>query len=257
MKYEQLPPLTILKEEAMWVPDEPGQLILLQAAAHMHYWLYPFFREGEKRRLWFVDADSTLGPTLASGESEIPIFKLWKKKLFLANLDFLPLPPNAQTTSTRRRGIAPVIAMSRLGDSSRPLHDPASRHRISDPRFFYFYQWVPVNCFNQLITHARSQDLGFRTSTRGFRTWISGPGFQDLESSPSYGRLIFFPSLFSASIVTFLFPVTFLCVQWSRTDAHTDYEEEEESERRTGLCILIHRQDRFCHRKCRPVLPVN
>jgi hypothetical protein len=26
---------------------------------------------------------------------------------------------------------------------------------------------------------------------RGFRTWISGPGFQDLESSPSYGRLIF------------------------------------------------------------------
>jgi hypothetical protein len=51
-----------------------------------------------------------------------------------------------------------------------------------------------------------SQDLGFRPSTRGFRTWISGPGFQainarfqDLESSPSYGRLIFFPSLFSAS----------------------------------------------------------
>jgi hypothetical protein len=38
------------------------------------------------------------------------------------------------------------------------------------------------------------------------RTWFSGPrylalrtGFQDLESSPSYGRLIFFSSLFSAS----------------------------------------------------------
>jgi hypothetical protein len=71
--------------------------------------------------------------------------------------------------------------------------------------------WEPVNCFNQLITHARSQDLGFKTSIfgsqdlgfrnsmRGFRTWISGPGFQDLESSPSYSRLIFFPSLFSAS----------------------------------------------------------
>jgi len=68
----------------------------------------------------------------------------------------------------------------------------------------------PVNCFNQLITHARSQDLGyrtsifgsqdlgFRTSTRGFRTWISGPRFhalnarfQDLDlrtwvSSPRY-----------------------------------------------------------------------
>ncbi len=42
-------------------------------------------------------------------------------------------------------------------------------------------QWVPVNCFNQLITHARSQDLGFRTSTRGFRTWISGSGFQALD----------------------------------------------------------------------------
>ncbi len=41
------------------------------------------------------------------------------------------MPPNAQTTSTRRRGIAPVIAMSRLGHSSRPLRDPASRHRIS------------------------------------------------------------------------------------------------------------------------------
>jgi hypothetical protein len=67
------------------------------------------------------------------------------------------------------------------------------------------------------------QDLGFRPSTRGFRTWISGPGFQDLESSPSYGLLIFFPSLFSASTVTFLFPVTFLCVQWSQTDARTDY----------------------------------
>ena len=72
--------------------------------------------------------------------------------------------------------------------------------------------------------NARFQDLGFRPSTRGFRTWISGPGFQalgiwlsgpgfqDLESSPSYGRLIFFPSLFCASTVTFLFPVTFLCV---------------------------------------------
>jgi hypothetical protein len=42
--------------------------------------------------------------------------------------------------------------------------------------------------------------------------WLLGPGFQDLESSPSYGRLIFFSSLFSASTITFLFPVTFLCV---------------------------------------------
>jgi len=53
---------------------------------------------------------------------------------------------------------------------------------------------VPVNCFNQLITHARSQDLGFRTSifgsqdlgfrtsTQGFRTWLSRPGFQALNT---------------------------------------------------------------------------
>jgi hypothetical protein len=98
------------------------------------------------------------------------------------------------------------------------------------------------------VSRPGSQDLGFKPSTRGFKTWLSrpgfqalgiwlsGPGFQDLESSPSYGRLIFFPSLFSASIVTFLFPrhfslrppslfffpVTFLCVQWSQTDGRTD-----------------------------------
>ncbi len=85
------------------------------------------------------------------------------------------------------------------------------------------------------VSRPGSQDLGFKPSTRGFRTWLSGPGFQalgiwvsapgfqalgiwllgpgfqDLESSPSYGRLIFFLSLFSASTVTFL------CVQWSQT----------------------------------------
>jgi hypothetical protein len=72
------------------------------------------------------------------------------------------------------------------------------------------------------VSRPGSQDLGFRPSMRGFRTWLSRPGFQDLESSPSYGRLIFFPSLFSASTVTFLFPVTFLYVQWSQTDARTD-----------------------------------
>jgi hypothetical protein len=49
-----------------------------------------------------------------------------------------------------------------------------------------------------------SQDLGFRTSINGHWVSLSGPGFQDLQSSPSYGRLIFFPSLFSASTVTFL-----------------------------------------------------
>jgi hypothetical protein len=31
-------------------------------------------------------------------------------------------------------------------------------------------------------------------------------------------------------------------------------DRKEELERRSGLCILIHRQNRFCHRKWRPVL---
>jgi len=62
-----------------------------------------------------------------------------------------------------------------------------------------------------------SQDLGFRPSTRGFRTWVSspqcevsGPGFQALDiwlSGPGFQDLESY-----ASIVTFLFPVTFLCV---------------------------------------------
>jgi hypothetical protein len=45
--------------------------------------------------------------------------------------------------------------------------------------------------------------MDFKTSINGLWVSLSGLGFQDLESSPSYGRLIFFPSLFSASIVTF------------------------------------------------------
>jgi len=79
---------------------------------------------------------------------------------------------------------------------------------------------------------------------------LSGPGFQDLESSPSYGRLIFFPSLLSASTVTFLprpvFPslfsastVTFLCVQWAQTDRRTHglSKKPEEGEAPTSpLC---------------------
>jgi hypothetical protein len=43
------------------------------------------------------------------------------------------------------------------------------------------------------LSRPGSQDLGFRTQT-------------DARNA-SYGRLIFFPSFFSASIVTFLFPV--------------------------------------------------
>ncbi len=46
-----------------------------------------------------------------------------------------------------------------------------------------------------------------------FRTWVSGPqdlGFttQTDARNASYSRLIFFPSFFSTSTITFLFPVT-------------------------------------------------
>ncbi len=136
---------------------------------------------------------------------------------------------------------------------------------LSGPEFQDLHIWLSgpqrkvsrpgFQAFNE-VSGPGSQNLAFRPSTRGFRTWLSGPGFQafgiwlsgpgsqDLESSPSYGHLIFFPSLFSASTVTFLFPVTFLyvhrhfslrppslfstftvtflCVQWSQTDRRTD-----------------------------------
>jgi hypothetical protein len=89
--------------------------------------------------------------------------------------------------------------------------------------------------------NARFQDLNLRFQALNarfqdltLRTWVSGP--RKLSILRSF----------------YLFPVTFLCVQWSQTDAHTDRwqtvmaddkakEEEEESERRTDLCILIHR----------------
>jgi hypothetical protein len=95
-----------------------------------------------------------------------------------------------------------------------------------------------------------SQDLGFRTSMRGFKTWISGPGFQALNarfqdltlrtwvSGPQYLALrtwVSGPRKLSILRSSYLF---------SASNGHRQLE------RRTGLCILIHRQDRFCHRKC-------
>jgi hypothetical protein len=93
------------------------------------------------------------------------------------------------------------------------------------PRYLALRTWVSGS--QREVSGPGSQDLGFRPSTRGFRTWIwgpgyqalgiwlSAPGFQDLESSPSYGRLIFFPSLFSASS------------GHRRTDARTDARTQE------------------------------
>ncbi len=129
---------------------------------------------------------------------------------------------------------------------------------LSGPGFQDLDIWLSGPGFQDL--NARFQDLGFRPSTRGFRTSKALHPTVVLSFSRHFSlrppSLFFFPSLFSASTVTFLFPVTFLCVQWSTVMAD-DEAKEEESERRTGLCILIHRQNWFCHRKCRPVPPVN
>ncbi len=59
------------------------------------------------------------------------------------------------------------------------------------------------------------QLAGPRFQDLDFRTWVSRPRSQDLgfktqtdARNASYGRLIFFPSFFSASTITFLFLVT-------------------------------------------------
>jgi len=78
--------------------------------------------------------------------------------------------------------------------------------------------------------------MGFRTSINGHWVSLSGPEFQDLESCPSYGRLIFFPSLFSASTVTFLprpvFPSLFSASSGHRrTDAPKRKAKNQRKER--------------------------
>jgi hypothetical protein len=59
------------------------------------------------------------------------------------------------------------------------------------------------------------QPAGPRFQDLDLRTWVSRPQSQDLgfrtqidARNASYNCLIFFPSFFSAPIVTFLFPVT-------------------------------------------------
>ncbi len=46
--------------------------------------------------------------------------------------------------------------------------------------------------------------------------WLSGPGFQDLDRCTDIGH-----RKFSILRSSHLFPVTFLCVQWSQTHART------------------------------------
>ncbi len=68
--------------------------------------------------------------------------------------------------------------------------------------------------------------------------WFSGPGFQDLNArfqDLTLRTWVSRPRKLSILRSSYLF---------SASSGH------RQSKRRTGLCILIHQQDRFCHRKC-------
>jgi hypothetical protein len=125
--------------------------------------------------------------------------------------------------------------------SFTPNPSPKKPKNLKPYTLFFFFStnsWYidtyPENLFleaMQVLLEPGFQDLYFRT-------WINGSqdlGFrtQTDARNASYGRLIFFPSPFSASIVTFLFPVTFLCVQWSQTDRRTQSKKPEEGEAST------------------------
>ncbi len=62
-----------------------------------------------------------------------------------------------------------------------------------------------------------SQNLGFRTSINGHWVWLSRLGFQDLDRRTDIGR-----RKLSILQLSYLFPVTFLCVQWSQTNTQTN-----------------------------------
>ncbi len=71
---------------------------------------------------------------------------------------------------------------------------------------------TPVRCHKPMCvslsdTGFGSEDLGFRASTLGFtlRTWVSGPRKLSILRS------------------SYLFPVTFLCVQWSQTHERSEF----------------------------------
>ncbi len=80
------------------------------------------------------------------------------------------------------------------------------------PGFQDFDIWLSRLGFQDLV----KRTLGFRTSidAHTLRTWVSGPRRMH-ESSPSYGRWSVL------GLVSYLFLVTFLCVQWSQTHART------------------------------------
>ncbi len=56
----------------------------------------------------------------------------------------------------------------------------ALRTWVSGLRYLALRTWVSEP--QREVSGPSSQDLGFRPSTRGFKTWISGPGFQALNA---------------------------------------------------------------------------
>jgi hypothetical protein len=78
---------------------------------------------------------------------------------------------------------------------------------VSGPRYLALRSWVWGP--EREVSGPGSQDLGFRPSKALHPTVVLSFSRHFSLRPPS---LFFFPSLFSASIVTFLFPVTFLCV---------------------------------------------
>jgi hypothetical protein len=96
-------------------------------------------------------------------------------------------------------------------------------------------------CLQARIATFGSQDLGFRTSINGHLVSLSGPGFQNLDiwlSRPEFQDLDIWLSRpgfqdldrrtdighrkLSILRSSYLFPVTFLCIQWSQTHGRTD-----------------------------------
>ncbi len=132
-----------------------------------------------------------------------------------------------------------------------------SGHWVSGSRYLALRTWVSGP--RKTDTGFHSHDLGFRTSINGLWVSLSGPGFQDVESSTSYGRLIFFPSLFSASIVTFLprpvFPSLFSASSGHRrTDAPKRKAKNQRKERLRPL--LFPEENPFVCPSVRPSGPV-
>ncbi len=75
---------------------------------------------------------------------------------------------------------------------------------------FIYHQWVPM-----AEGHCEAPSVKSKSQNRGFRTWISGPGFQALNvgfQDLDIRTWVSGPRKLSILRSSYLFPVTFLCV---------------------------------------------